>query len=205
MGGVCLIQSECTCLGRVPNKSETPKLVVNKGLAEGRGEGNGTPLQYFPGECLWSYKGRTRLSDCTTTTTTEGEEGRGIPHHLTSETCKGLSQGTRRQNATGAVRCLPRAPAAGKGRFGAGVRQVRGREGGATGAWGPGRVSACFETVSPERKAGFWKKGLQRWKQRRANSQRNNISFSKMQRTTVSGSLATGRSQHLMIKLETQV
>ena len=186
MGGVCLIQSECTCLGRVPNKSETPKLVVNKGLAEGRGEGNGTPLQYFPVECLWSYTGRTRLSDCTTTTTTEGEEGRGIPHHLTSETCKGLSQGTRRQNATGAVRCLPRAPAA-------------------TGAWGPGRVSACFETVSPERKAGFWKKGLQRWKQRRANSQRNNISFSKMQRTTVSGSLATGRSQHLMIKLETQV
>ena len=50
MGGVCLIQSECTCLGRVPNKSETPKPGVNKGLAEGRGEGNGTPLQYFPGE-----------------------------------------------------------------------------------------------------------------------------------------------------------
>lgn len=112
--------------------------------------------------CLWSYKGRTRLSDCTTTTTTEGEEGRGIPRHLSSETCKGLSQGTRRQNATGAGgagRGVPRAPAAGKGRSGAGVRQVRGREGGPAGNGDQAASPRASELYLRREKQDFGRRG----------------------------------------------
>ena len=84
------------------------------------------------------------------------------------------------------------------------------------------RASQQYDRLSGE-KSRILEERLQIWKQHRANSQRNivyransqrnivsransqrNIVFIKMQRTTMSGSLATG-SQHLRIKLETQV
>ena len=64
------------------------------------------------------------------------------------------------------------------------------------------RASQQYDRLSGE-KSRILEERLQIWKQHRANSQRN-IVFIKMQRTTMSGSLATG-SQHLRIKLETQV
>lgn len=74
------------------------------------------------------------------------------------------------------------------------------------------RASQQYDRLSGE-KSRILEERLQIWKQHRANSQRyivsransqRNIVFIKMQRTTMSGSLATG-SQHLRIKLETQV
>lgn len=65
-------------------------------------------------------------------------------------------------------------------------------------------ASQLYDRLCGEKRR-ILEEGLRRWKQHRANSPRSIVSFSKMQRTAVSGSLATGRSQHLMIKLETQV
>lgn len=65
------------------------------------------------------------------------------------------------------------------------------------------RASEQYDRLSGE-KSRILEERLQIWKQHRANSQRNIVSFSKMQRTIMSGSLAMG-SQHLRIKLETPV
>ena len=119
--------------------------------------------------------------------------------NLTSETFKGLSQGTRRQKVTGAVRCVPRTLAAAKGR--SDRWRPRGERAGRRGNTGHGdqaefsHASELYDRLSGEKRR-ILEEGLQRWKQHRANSQRSTVSFSKMQRTTMSGSLATGRSQH---------